>query len=174
MDDRAYGLLLEEFESPLYRFFYYSHRDHQLAQDQCSETFIRFIGAINKMNKKTDKTIKPFIFGIARNILLQHFRKKDLAVADLSIAEHLPGNSPSALQMLIKQERFHSALSAIDQFQYPQKQIILLRFVEQLKLEHISSVMDVPLSSVKAHLYRGREKLRNILQTENSSDRSQE
>jgi RNA polymerase sigma-70 factor, ECF subfamily len=42
----AYVVLVERFEGPLYRFFYCSHRDHHLAQDQTAETFAQLVKSL--------------------------------------------------------------------------------------------------------------------------------
>jgi RNA polymerase sigma-70 factor (ECF subfamily) len=70
------------------------------------------------------------------------------------------------LQEIVVREDLERALAAIDQFPEPQRQILLLRFVEGLKLEEIAAVMGVPLNSVKSHIHRSRQKLLQQLDME--------
>ncbi|MHC4702429.1 MAG: RNA polymerase sigma factor, partial [Planctomycetota bacterium] len=89
-DERAYEVLLDKYEAPVYRFFYYSQGNHQIAQDQCGETFARFVTSIENFKSNDSHSLKAFIFGIARNILLETFRKKRLAREDVSLLEEVP------------------------------------------------------------------------------------
>ena len=77
-DEQAYEILLDEYEAPIYRFFYYSQGNHQIAQDQCGETFARFVAAIKNFKSDNSHSLKAFIFGIARNVLLETLRRKRL------------------------------------------------------------------------------------------------
>ena len=54
-------------------------------------------------------------------------------------------------------------LDSNQQFPDPEKQILLLRFVEDFKLEEIADVMAIPLNSVKSHIHRSRKKLCKLL-----------
>jgi len=54
-------------------------------------------------------------------------------------------------------------LNIIRQFKEPERQILLLRFIEGLKLDEIAGIMKMPLNSVKSHVHRSRKKLCEIL-----------
>jgi len=167
----AYEVLLNRYEAALYRFFYYSHRNHELAQDQCGETFKIMIGAIDNLNK--DNSLKSFLFGIARNVMRRNWRTSELAKGDdISLVE-VVDESPSVIQQVAAREELLFALNAIQRFPDPEKQILLLRFVENFKLEEIAEVMAIPLNSVKSHIHRSRKKLcklLNISQTHSSEN----
>jgi RNA polymerase sigma-70 factor, ECF subfamily len=44
------------------------------------------------------------------------------------------------------------------------REVLLLRFQEELKLEEIAGVLETPISTVKSRLYRGLESLKGLLQ----------
>lgn len=48
-DATAFEQLVARFEASLYRFFYCSHRDHHLAQEQTAETFAALVCALPNM-----------------------------------------------------------------------------------------------------------------------------
>ncbi len=60
-DEQAYEILLDEFEAPVYRFFYYSQGNHQIAQDQCGETFARFVASITNFKSDNSHSLKAFV-----------------------------------------------------------------------------------------------------------------
>ena len=167
-DERAYEILLDRYETPVYRFFYYSQGNHQTAQDQCGETFARFVASVANLRANNTHGLKAFIFAIARNILLESFRKKRLIREDMSLLEEVPGNGPSVFQEVSSPDELEFVLNIIGQFKEPERQILLLRFVEDLKLDEIADVMKMPLNSVKSHVHRSRKRLCELL-SESSS-----
>lgn len=168
-DQQAYEMLLDEYEAPVYRFFYYSQGNHQIAQDQCGETFARFVVSVRSFKSKDSRSLRAFIFGIARNILLDAFRRKRLVREDVSLLEEVPSNRPSVFQQVSSRDELEFVLNIIAQFKEADRQILLLRFVEGLKLDEIAGVMKMPVNSVKSHVHRSRKKLCEILSKSTSS-----
>ncbi|MHC4118954.1 MAG: RNA polymerase sigma factor [Planctomycetota bacterium] len=170
-DERAYEVLLDKYEAPVYRFFYYSQGNHQIAQDQCGETFARFVTSIENFKSNDSHSLKAFIFGIARNILLETFRKKRLAREDVSLLEEVPSGRPSVFRQVSSPDELEYVMNIIAQFKDAERQILLLRFVEGLKLDEIAGIMKMPLNSVKSHVHRSRKKLCEILSKSTSYQR---
>lgn len=158
-DNRAYEALLDRHGDALYRFFYYSHGRHDLAEDQCGETFEALVRSISKMRSNNANSLKPFLFGIARNVVRRRRRTKGSVKNREVILEEIPDGRASVDRELAAREEWRRAVGAIEQFPDPQRQILLLRFVEGFKYEEIAEVMDVPVNSVRSHIHRGRQKL---------------
>ena len=155
----AYKALLERYGDALYRFFYFSHGNRDLADDQCGETFEVLVRNIGKMRSQDADSLKPFLFGIARNILRRSWRKAKLSKGSDDTLEEIADSRASVLQEMVAREELGRALAAIDQFPDPQRQVLSLRFVEGFKLEDIAEILAMPLSSVKSHIHRSRQKL---------------
>ena len=168
-DEQAYEILLEKYEAPVYRFFYYSQGNHQTAQDQCGETFARFVVSIKNFKSNNSHSLRAFIFGIARNVLLETFRKKRLIREDVSLLEEVPSCRPSVFQQVSSPDELKFVLNIIAQFKEAERQILLLRFIEGLKLDEIAGLMKMPLNSVKSNVHRSRKKLCEILSKSTST-----
>ena len=169
-DEGAYEILLDKYEVPVFRFFYYSHGNHEAAKDQCGETFARFVISVKKFNANNPGSLGAFIFGIARNVLLQSYRSKKVIQEGSYSLEKIPSSKPSVFQEVSSREELVFALDAIKKFKEPQRQILLLRFVEDLKLNEIACIMNIPINSVKSHIHRGRKKLCELLSEDKLSD----
>lgn len=168
-DEQAYEILLDRYEASVYRFFYYSQGNHQTAEDQCGETFARFVVSIKNLKSDNSHSLKAFIFGIARNILLETFRRKRLIQEDERTLDEVPSNKPSVFQQVSSPDELRFVLNIIAQFKEAERQILLLRFVEGLKVDEIAGIMNMPLNSVKSHVHRSRKKLCEILSKRASS-----
>jgi len=162
-DEQAYEILLDRYEAAVYRFFYYSQGDHQTAQDQSGETFARFVASVVNLRSNNEHGLKAFIFAIARNILLETFRRKRLLREDVNSLEDVPSSRPSVFREVSSLDELEFVLNVIGQFREPERQILLLRFVEDLKLHEIANVMKMPLNSVKSHVHRSRKRLCELL-----------
>src|SRR5678815_633585 len=85
----AYDALIARFSSPIYRFFYYSHGNHDLAEDQAAETFANLLIAIHKMRGDAG-CLRAFIYGVARNVLRRGWRKRTPPMAGEEALAVLP------------------------------------------------------------------------------------
>jgi len=155
----AYEELLARFESPLYRFFYYDHRDHHIAQEQSAETFAQLAQSIATM-AGCDAQLSAFVFSIARRVQLRSWRTRKQAVLPLESAADSAQESPCPVQQAAGREQLSLVLAAIGALEQPQRNVLLLRFVEGLSLAEIATALDIPLGTVKSHIHRGREYLR--------------
>jgi len=155
----AYEELLGRFESPLYRFFYYDHRDHHIAQEQSAETFAQLAQSIATF-AGCDSQLSAFVFSIARRVQLRSWRTRKQATLPLESAADSAQASPCPVQQAAGREQLSLVLAAIGALEQPQRNVLLLRFVEGLSLAEIATALDIPLGTVKSHIHRGREYLR--------------
>jgi RNA polymerase sigma-70 factor (ECF subfamily) len=159
---QAYDVLIERFSGPIYRFFYYSHGNHDLAEDQTSETFGNLLQAIHKMRGDAG-CLRAFIYGVARNVLRRGWRKQQPPMAGEEALAVLPDHAPSAHERAAERQAYERALLAINSFADPVRQILIMRFVDELPLDEIAEVLELPLGTVKSYIHRGRQRLRVML-----------
>lgn len=161
-DMQAFETLLDRYEASLYRFFYYSHRNHQTAQDQCGETYFRFTRALFEKPDGHVQNLKAYLFGIARNVLNESFRKKNPVYEEMLLQER-PSRAPSVFRQVASQDELEWVFGIINQFDEMEKQVLLLRFLENLKYDEIAGIMEMPLNSIKSTIHRGRKKICQIM-----------
>src|SRR5690606_29186573 len=114
----AYELLMDRYEAPLYRYFYYSHGQHDRAQDQCGETFTNLLSAIHKMRGDAG-CLKAFIFGVAHNVLRRGWRQRRLFSASDGAIERVADAQPSAYRLAASRQEYQRAMSAIQELTEP-------------------------------------------------------
>lgn len=165
LDPEAFARLVDAYEKPLYRFFFYSHGDHDRALDDCSETFVAVVKAIPKMQGGAD-SLRAFVFGVARNVQRRGWREKRIIPATDEELYGVVDPGLSAFETTERRQRFEQALALIRQFDEPERQVMLLRFVEELRLEEISTSLDLPVNTVKSHVRRCCARLREQLDPE--------
>lgn len=163
----AFEQLLERYEAPVYRFFYCSHGNHDQAQDQCGETFAVLLTALGRFRGEAG-ALRAFIFGVARNVLRRGWREKELLLVPEDVIGGLPDPSPSPFENASRRQQIRRAFELICRLREPDRQIVLLRFVEELKLEEIAVSLEIPLNTVKSILHRSCRELRGQMDAFNS------
>jgi RNA polymerase sigma-70 factor (ECF subfamily) len=81
--------------------------------------------------------------------------------APLEIADE---DAPTPLELALSSEQKAEVQSSLKQVPAAYREVLLLRFQEEMKLEEIAHVLETPISTVKSRLYRGLESLKGMLQ----------
>jgi RNA polymerase sigma-70 factor (ECF subfamily) len=150
------------YRDRIFRFLLSSARDRDLAQTLTQDTFIRAWGARDKF--RGDCAISTWLLRIALNLLRDHTRTNrfrfwkqagNTAVDPNDVAGYLPTSESSAEARMIAREQVALIHQTVATLSERQRTVFLLRFVEELDLNQIAAVTDLPVSTVKTHLYRG-------------------
>jgi RNA polymerase sigma-70 factor (ECF subfamily) len=155
------------YEQRIFRFLLVSTRDHDIAQTLTQETFLRAWTSRNSFRE--DCSIATWLMRIALNLLRDHTRtdrfrfwkRASANAVDISeISQHIPHRDSSAEARLIAKDQMEGIWNIVAQLSQRQRNIFLLRFVEELELSEISIVTGLPVSTVKSHLYRALAAIR--------------
>jgi RNA polymerase sigma-70 factor (ECF subfamily) len=73
-------------------------------------------------------------------------------------------HDPSPLQQVLSQESEQSVHASLERIPAIYREVLVLRFHEELQLEEMAGVLSIPVSTVKSRLYRGLDALRGALQ----------
>jgi RNA polymerase sigma-70 factor, ECF subfamily len=155
------------YEPRIFRFLLMSTRDRDLAATLTQETFLKVW--TTRASFRGDCAVATWITRIALNLLRSHTRSETFrfwkraavtAVDATDISSRLPHSDRSAEQLLIAHESLANVWEAVDQLTPRQRTVFLLRFVEELELTEIAATMNLPLPTVKTHLYRGLDRIR--------------
>jgi RNA polymerase sigma-70 factor, ECF subfamily len=164
----ALAAVMAQYQHRLYRFLFRLTQDPALADDLFQQTWLRIMERIGRYDARRQFT--PWLFCVARNLAIDTLRKRQLAsldaVDDRGVApiERLITHERDPLEQLLDFERSAALTAALAGLPFIHREVLTLRFEEEMKLEQISEVLDVPLSTVKSRLLRALENLRGRLQ----------
>lgn len=161
--------LIEIYQHRLYRYLTYLTGSRERAEDLFQETWIRVLERGKQYNPGC--RFDTWLFAIARHLVIDQSRKK----STLSLEAIMTGTNddggrefasadPSALQRAQLRDLSKHLGHALLSLEVVQREVVLLRFQEDLSLEEIAQVTSAPLSTVKSRLYRGLEALRPVLE----------
>lgn len=169
-DQDAFGEIVELFKDKVFYLCYRMLGNRHEAEDIAQEAFVRAYVNIQSFNQ--NRKFSTWIYRIATNLCIDRIRKKkpdyflDAEVAGtegLTMYSQIAadGKSPDAeVETLELQETVQEAILRLpDKYRV----VIVLRYIDDLSLNEISEVLDLPLGTVKTRIHRGREALRKQL-----------
>lgn len=172
-DPRAFMPLVERHQRVL--FGYLARRvGRDLAEDVTSETFTRAFALRNRFDTERDDA-RPWLFGIATNLLRNHARSEVRqlraysrhGVNDRTDDDHAA--SDARLDAVAQTPALASALEALK----PGDREALLMFAwNDMSYEEIAEALDIPVGTVRSRLNRARRIVQEHLAAADSSDAS--
>ena len=128
----------------------------EAAQDLLQETFLQVVRSADRLESVT--LPRAWLFGIARNILALHFRRK--AGAEL-VLEH----APELAAKVSEDRRLPAMRDAIARLPPELRETLELRLTDELSYEEIASVLGIPIGTVRSRLHHAVRRLRTALTT---------
>lgn len=168
-DVEAVAALMERYQHRLYRYLLRLVREPGTAQDLFQQTWLRVMERISRYNPQL--SFDGWLFALAHNLAVDYLRRYRPESLDEPLpsgdtrAEIVPGSSPGALEQLLAEERAGWLVSAVAELPVAFREVLTLRFEEELRLEEIAAVLDVPLGTVKTRLHRALKYLRQELES---------
>jgi RNA polymerase sigma-70 factor, ECF subfamily len=167
-DPDLIAILIERYQHRLFRYLLALSADHSLASDLFQETWLRVLERGNQYRGQWK--FESWLFAVARHLFIDRARRKDPASLDELVG---PGDGGglqpdageiSPLDRLISGEERERVLRSLSRIPTVQREVLVLRFHEELSLGEIAVVVGVPLSTIKSRLYRGLEALRQTME----------
>ena len=163
-DREAWRELIAAWEP---RLFYYVRRLVPQESDAWDVLQQTWLGAYQSIRSLTDpKLLATWLYRIARNKSISHRRAQGArAAAELAeiIGEPAADDEGDALQEFENAEAVHRAL---DELSLAHREALTLHFLQDLSLEQIAEVTDVPVGTVKSRLHHAKRELRKVLERE--------
>ena len=169
-DQNAYADIVNLYQHKLYQVCYRMLGNKQEAEDIAQEAFIR--AYINLHSYDQNRKFSTWLYRIATNLCIDRIRKKkpdyylDAEVAGtdgLDMYSQIAAEDPlpdEAVEQMELQDRIQYEISRLpDKY----RSVIVLKYIEELSLQEISEILDMPLGTVKTRIHRGREALRKQL-----------
>jgi RNA polymerase sigma-70 factor (ECF subfamily) len=168
-DPEVLDRLIEQYQHRLFRYLVYLTGNRTTAEDLFQETWVRVLERGCQYDGKSK--FETWLFAIARHLLIDNLRRKSAASLD-ALRDPEEGSAPfepadegpSAYEWLAGREQEAQVTVAMAGVPAVYREVLVLRFQEDLKLEEIAGVVGAPVSTVKSRLYRGLEAIRQALQ----------
>ena len=152
----------------IFRFCLLRTSDREVALDFTQDTFMRFWNTMK--SEKDIKNHRTFLFTIARNVVIDWYRKKKSFslekmtenAEDQGLASFQPASSDNVENNV--EARF--LIRKIRELPEPYSRAVYMRCVEELKPREISEMLGESANVISVRISRGLEQLRRLLHIE--------
>lgn len=169
-DQSAFSDIVSHYQHSLYQVCYRMLGNKQEAEDIAQEAFVRAYMNLHTFDQK--RKFSTWLYRIATNLCIDRLRKKkpdyylDAEVAGtegLNMYSQISTDAPLPEEELEKMELQERVQYEISRMPEKYRVVVVLKYIEELSLQEISEVLEMPLGTVKTRLHRGREALRKQL-----------
>src|SRR5579863_10368042 len=171
-DPDALAALISRYQHRLYRYLLRLVREPAAADDLFQQTWLRVMEKIGRYD--TRRNFEAWLFSVAHNLAIDSWRGKrgesldDPGDSDDLPSQRLRSGDPDALERLLDFERGAMLAACMHELPAIHREVLTLRFEEDMQLEDIAEVAGVPLSTVKSRLRRALDGLRAAMAARSS------
>lgn len=161
LDHDALVKIYDLYSDALFAYAYKNIGDPQAAEELVSETFFRFLGALERGGGPKEH-LKAYLYRITHNLITDRFRRQPPPSLELD-EERLPDDKPGPTSIITSRQDADRVRQALRLITPEQRQVIVLKFLEGWSAGEIAQVMEKSLGAVKALQHRGLAALQRIL-----------
>lgn len=162
-DQQAFEEIFNRCQPAIFRYFHFRLQDTTEADDLTGEVFVRMVEKIKSYDDQ-GRPILAWLYTIARNLLTDHFRKKGHRV-QVELDESLPETEiPNPVEISETNAQENQIRLALRQLTEIQRQVIILRFLEDRSIAEVGAIMGTNEGAVKALQHRALASLKRLLE----------
>ena len=154
--------LVEQYQSRLVRYLIYLLGSRDGVDDLVQETWLRVLERGGSYDGRL--RFEPWLFRVARNIALDAMRKRPMfsldSYEDDGVRSSPASHEPSPYTLAARTEDAERLAHSLETLEPAYREVLVLRFQEDLSLQEISVVVGAPVSTVASRIYRGLATLR--------------
>lgn len=157
--------LVDLHKDRLFAFIWRMVRQHHDAEEICQDAFMKAFASLDTFSSQY--RFSTWLFTIGYRVCLNHLRRKRVLTGELDFTA-LPGESDESPTASLESEeaaRLKKLLwTAVNKLSPPQRAALLLFYRHGHSCYEIARVLELPVATVKSHLHRARNRLRDLLE----------
>ena len=164
-DDRAFGELVAKYQNLVYGLIYRLAADRTQAEDLAQDVFLRIHRGLPYF--RGEARLSTWIFRIVQHVC---FERRGTRRVNLSLDQppgdrgprSEPGGPDTAFADLELRDRLEKAMAKLpEQYRF----LIAAHYLRGVRYEALAESLNLPLGTIKTHLYRAKRRLRDLLDT---------
>lgn len=157
----AYDLATRKFRDRLYRHAWYITKDHEEAYDVVQEVFIRAMRETRFFD--ADFRMKAWLFRVTSNLCFNLVRDRKRRGAILETVPREENSRADQVEKVFSSERREEVMAALEHLTRDHREILILRYYDDLSYAEIAEVLDIKLGTVMSRLSRARTRLLGVM-----------
>ena len=168
---KAYADLMAIYREPLYMLLLRMTHNTTTASDLTVDTFSKAFCQLHRY--APTGTFSSWLYSIGVNTYIDHLRRRRLDTIPLGSVEYnadgdfvefqIPSGQPDPEESLILAERDEELRDVVAALKEPYRQIVELRYFDELSYEQIAERLSIPIGTVKIRLLRAKNLMQSII-----------
>ncbi len=167
-DTEAFGLIYNRYVDTIFRYIYYRVGNRPLAEDLCSDTFLRALKRISSFTWQ-GRDLGAWLVTIARNLVADHFKsgkyRLEVTTGDVAEAHDRPAGGPESVPENTVMDHLSNLelITAVKQLNPEQQECVVLRLLIGFSVRETAQIMGKNVGAIKALQFRATAALRRLL-----------
>lgn len=159
-DTEAFQVLYERYRDPIFRFAFRLLGSVEAAEDVTHDCFLSLIKEPGRFDASR-ASLRTYIYAAARNLAVKRFNNSNRETAiDELLTEPRIADDVEPMTRVLDEELAGVVERAVAELPPLQREALVLFEYEDLSLAEIAAIVEADANTVKARLFRAREKLR--------------
>ncbi len=160
-----FSLIYDQYIEKIYRFVYLKVNSQEIAEDLSSKVFLKGWEAYQKGQEI--KNPGAFLYQIARNMVIDHYREKGRAkVISTDYVPQIVDVKTDIYEKAVFNADIEAIKSAIQNIKKDYQDVIIWHYLEDMSAEKIAEFLDKPVGTVRVMIHRGLKYLKDELRGE--------
>lgn len=172
-EKRAFEMIIRKYEQPILNYIGRMVGERETASDFSQEVFLKVYASLSSFRPQFK--FSTWIFKIASNYLIDHWRKRKLPTVSL---DHPAGGGednqplqvacaePSVVRKLEMAELRKRIETALEKIPLHLKELFIWRHVNGLSYEEMAEIKSIPIGTIKNRVFLAKEMIRRIIEEE--------
>jgi RNA polymerase sigma-70 factor (ECF subfamily) len=170
-DRKAFEMIVRKYQQPLLNYVGRMVGEREVALDFTQDVFIRAYTSLRSFDPRFK--FSTWLFRIASNLIIDHWRKKKLPTFSLSeplgqdgdrLTLDVPDDEPAVGRKFELAELRQRIEAALERLPGPLRELFVWRHVNELSYEEMAEIKGLPLGTIKNRVFQAKEMVRRILQ----------
>ena len=158
---KTFSKIYDQYINKIYRFIFLKVSSQEIAQDLTSETFLRGWESFKNGNKIENP--QAFLYKIARNLVIDHYREK--GKAKIVSAEYVEITDPrtNLEEKALSESDLDNVRVALADLRENYQNVIIWHYLDDLSISEIAKMLDKSEEATRVQLHRALKALKNEL-----------
>jgi RNA polymerase sigma-70 factor (ECF subfamily) len=161
-DNRAFGELYQRHVDMIYRYTYARVKDVAVAEDLTAQVFLKALEGLENY-QSTGAPFRAWLYRIAHARTIDYWRQQQRR-REVLLVDTMPAKDPLPEEIVVAKSEWDTAVDLLFQLTDDQRDVIILRFIEEMSLAEAAETLDKTVGAVKALQHRALASLARLLQ----------
>jgi RNA polymerase sigma-70 factor, ECF subfamily len=159
----ALGVLYDRHRQMVFRTALAITGDYEAANDLLQDVFLRLHRFADRVDR--ERPIEPWLYRMTANLAYTWVKRNHRWLRPIEdLADWLAGSVKNhPYEQVERNDEWHEVQKALSALPLQQRVVVVLYYLNDLSLQEISDILEVPVGTVKSRLHYGRQAIKKSL-----------